>query len=245
MSNVSDFIKQLETIGDNDLIYIEVPSQKFKKHKFRAISVKQHKDLIKAAISGFIGNVKASVIYNKIVVDNCIDEIDFKAYERQHILTQLRKNSVGSKVTIEDKEYDLNDLPEFTYTPLPPTEYSYKNIRVLVDEPSLKKDTYFTEKSLIEIGRIPSDDNQVSAAMPILLTHEIIKYISSIQIDDTIISFEEITLYDKKSIVDNLPLKLNNILTDHITSTKEVVLQLFQFEDGVSLPFDPNFLTSE
>lgn len=245
MSNVSDFIKQLEAVNESNLISISVPSHNFKKYKFRALSVKQHKDLLKAAMSGFEGNLKAAIIYNNIVKDNCLEDIEFKMYDKQFILTQLRKATIGNIVTIDDKKYDIDDLPEFKYQIEPPKNFTYKNIIINTCDPSLSDDTHYMEKCLQEISKMPNGDAKIAASMPILITYEIVKYIDTVQIDEVALPFNSITLHDRKNIVDNLPLKLNNMIIDYITQIKESVTNQFVFSDDVSLPFDPSFLTSE
>lgn len=245
MSNVSDFIKQLEAVNESNLIAISVPSHNFKKYKFKALSVKQHKDLLKAAMSGFEGNLKAAIIYNNIVKDNCSENIEFKMYDKQYILTQLRKSTIGATVTIDGKAYNIDDLPEFKYQVETPKEFTYKDIVVQTCDPSLSDDTHYMEKCLQEISKMPNGDAKVAASMPLLLTYEIVKYIDTVQVGDTVLNFDSITLPDRKNIVDNLPLKLNNMIIDYITQIKEAVTDQFVFSDNVSLPFDPSFLTSE
>jgi hypothetical protein len=245
MSNVSDFIKQLEAVNESNLVSISVPSHNFKKYKFRALSVKQHKDLLKAAMSGFEGNLKAAIIYNNIIKDNCSENIEFKMYDKQYILTQLRKSTIGATVVIDDKNYNINDLPEFKYQVEPPREFTYKNITVQTCDPSLDDDTHYMEKCFQEISKMPNSDAKIAASMPVLITYEIVKYIDTVQVEEVVLPFSSITLHDRKNIIDNLPLKLNNMITDYITQIKEAVTNQFVFSDNVSLPFDPSFLTSE
>ncbi len=71
------------------------------------------------------------------------------------------------------------------------------------------------------------------------------KFIQSIQIEGNIIDFTAQGTYDKKNIIDNLPLKLNNILLEFIAEYKEYEQDLFTFSDGVKLNIDVNFLTNE
>ena len=115
MSNIKDFLSQLDTINTDDSIDILVPSIN-KKVKFKSLSVKQHKEVIKTILEGIEGGVRSSGVLNNFVVDNCITEgIDFKLYDRNYILVQLRKNSIGENVTINKQSYNLTALPEFKF----------------------------------------------------------------------------------------------------------------------------------
>jgi hypothetical protein len=85
MSDIKQFIQQLETINDGEIIDIIIPSTK-KKAKFRAFSVKQHKEIIKTVMEGFDGSIKSPVTLNNIIKENSVDKtLEFKLYDRNYI----------------------------------------------------------------------------------------------------------------------------------------------------------------
>ena len=71
------------------------------------------------------------------------------------------------------------------------------------------------------------------------------KFIQTIQIDNNVINLCEQGTYDRKNIIENLPLKLNNIILDFISKYKEQEQELFTFSDGTKLNIDASFITSE
>ena len=71
------------------------------------------------------------------------------------------------------------------------------------------------------------------------------KFIQTVQIEDNIINFNELGTYDKKNIIENLPLKLNNDILEYITAYKEYEQELFTYSDGAKLNIDVSFLASE
>jgi hypothetical protein len=245
VSDIKQFIQQLETITDGEVVDIFIPSVK-KKGKFRALTVKQHKDIIKTVMEGFDGSIKTPITFNNILKENAIDKgLELKLYDRNHILVELRKATIGESVKIGDTTYDLKELPKFNFEFEGEPNIEYKNISVEMEIPSLEKDTQITEKSMFEFGKISSEEKKVKDSVNILLTFEIIKFIKQVKIGELVLSFDKLSLHEKKSIVDAFPLKLNNNIIDFISKYKEYEQSLLTFGDGTKLTIDASFLTSE
>lgn len=245
MSDIKQFIQQLETINDGEVVEVAVPSMK-RKGKFRALTVKQHKDIIKTVMEGFDGSIKTPVTFNNILKENSIEKnADLKLYDRNHILVELRKATIGETVKIGDNTYNLNDLPKFIFDFDVTSQITYKNIAVDLEIPNLEKDTQITEKSMLEFSKLSTEEKKVKDSINILLTFEIIKFVKQVKIGELVLAFDKLTLHEKKSIVDALPLKLNNNIVDYISKYKEYEQSLLTFADGTKLTIDASFLTSE
>ena len=74
---------------------------------------------------------------------------------------------------------------------------------------------------------------------------QIIKFVKQVKIGELVLSFDKLSLHEKKSIVDTLPLRLNNDIVDYISKYKEYEQSLLTFADGTRLTIDASFLTSE
>ena len=245
MSDIKQFIQQLETINEGEVIDVIVPSTK-KKSKFRAFTVKQHKEIIKTVMEGFDGSIKSPVTLNNIIRENSLDKaLELKLYDRNHILVELRKSTVGENVKIGDTTFSLNELPKFVFEHDGDPVIEYKNITATLEIPSLEKDTQITEKSVFEFSKLSTEDKKVKDSVNILLTFEIIKFIKQIKIGELLLDFDKLSLHEKKSIVDALPLKLSNSIIDYISKYKEYEQSLLTFADGTKLTIDASFLTSE
>jgi hypothetical protein len=245
VSDIKQFIQQLETINDGEVIDITIPSLK-KKGRFRALTVKQHKDIIKTVMEGFDGSIKTPVTFNNILKENSIDKnIDLKLYDRNHILVELRKATIGNKVKIGDTTFLLSELPKFNFEYDVEPLIDYKNIAVELEIPNLEKDTHITEKSMFEFSKLSTEEKKVKDSINILLTFEIIKFVKQVKIGELVLSFDKLSLHEKKSIVDTLPLRLNNDIVDYISKYKEYEQSLLTFADGTRLTIDASFLTSE
>jgi len=244
MSNVKSFLDELKQFNDNEFVDAYVPSIN-KKLPFKAFSVKQQRDVIKTILEGVEGTVLSTKIFNDIVKDNSTESIAFKHYDRNKILVDIRRQINGDKVTINNTDYSLDSLPTFKFKYTEEQEFEYKGIKVKVKIPTLDEDSKVTEKSILEISKLAADDKKVGGSIGILLVYELIKFIQTIQIEDSVVNFSEQGIYDRKNIVENLPLKLNNILLEFIAKYKEYEQEFYTFGDGTKLNIDAGFLAGE
>lgn len=245
MSDIKTFLEDLKQLNDKDCFDINVPSIN-KKISFKSFSVKQHKDMIKTVLNGVEGSILINKVLNDIIKANSnIKDIEFKHYDRNKILVEMRRHTIGDKVVINNTDYSLTDLPTFKFDFTEEKEFKYSGITVKMKIPTLDIDSKVTEKSIVEISKFSSDEKKVGDSINALLVYELMKFIQSIQIEDNIIDFTTQGTYDKKNIIDNLPLKLNNILLEFIADYKEYEQDLFTFGDGIKLNIDVNFLTNE
>jgi len=244
MSDIKSFIEELKQLNESDCFNVYVPSKE-KKVKFKAFSVKQHKDLVKSLLDGVEGTVSMYKVFNDIIFENSTEDIDFTLYDRNKILVDLRKQCISNTIKIEDKEYSLDSLPEYKIDFELTKKFSYKGITINASIPSLKEDSKITEKSIVEFNKVGLDDKKVGSSLNILLVYELMKFINTIEIEDTIITLDKVGTYDRKNIIDNLPLKLNNDILEYIAQYKEYDQSLFTFSDGVKLTIDASFLSTE
>ena len=244
MSNIKSFLDELKELNEKEYVDVYVPSIK-KTLPFKPFSVKQQRDIIKTILSGIEGVVSTTIIFNNIIKDNSSQAIDFKYYDRNKILVDIRRQSVGNTITINNNSYELDTLPVYSFSPKEEETFKYNGITVTVRIPTLEEDTKITEKSVTEIIKLAGDEKKNGNSINILLVYELMKFIQTIQIDNNVINLCEQGTYDRKNIIENLPLKLNNIILDFISKYKEQEQELFTFSDGTKLNIDASFITSE
>lgn len=244
MSNIKSFIDELKQLNEKESIDAYVPSLK-KTASFKVLSVKQHRDIIKTVVDGVEGSVLISKVFNDIIKENSLKEINFKLYDRNKILVDMRKEVLGSKVNVNNTSYSLDSLPEYAFKPEETKEFEYNGIKVVAEVPTLEVDSKITEKSVVEISKFSAEDNKVGNSINVLLVYELIKFIKTIELQDSVLEFSELNTYDKKTIVENLPIKLNNMVLDFIAKYKEQEQEFYTFSDGTKLSIDAGFLTGE
>jgi hypothetical protein len=244
MSDIKELLEELKTINDKDIFDVFVPSLN-KKVPFRSFSVKQHKDIIKTALDGISGSVLVNKVFNDIIKENSTKEYAFSVYDRNKILIDLRQQSISDNFKYEDKDYKLSELPEYSFEFTTSETFSYKGITINVEMPSLDVDSTITEKCAIEINKLTSEEKKINTSINLLLIYELIKFIKTIKTGTGEINFSDLNIYERRNIVEALPLRLNNEVLDYITRYKQYEQELLTFSDGTKLIIDASFLTGE
>ena len=242
-NTLDDFIKNLDELNKKNTVKIFVPSAG-KELGFNLFSVTQHKELLKSIFEGYSGIIRSSIIYNDIINTNCHDDHNFTLADRSFILTQLRKESISSTYTVDNTEYDLNDLPEPEFNFTPTQDIEYKGIKVTVTIPSLERDDVISKKLVTEINNIP-EDKQDDETLTTVLTYEIIKFIEKISIDDNTFTFTDNNLFESKQIINSLPIKLNNKIIEAISDFRVEDEKSLTFNDGIVVEIDASFLSDD
>jgi hypothetical protein len=244
MSDIKSFIDELKQLNEKDCFAVHIPSLN-KSIRFKAFSVKQHKDVVKSLLDGVEGGISMYKVFSDIILENSSESVDFTLYDRNKILVDLRKQSISPLIKVNDAEYNLNSLPEFIFDFELTKKFKYKNITITAAIPSLEEDLKVTEKSILEFNKSSVDDKKIGNSLNILLTYELIKFIDAVEIDDSLLKMNQLGIYDRKNIIENLPLKLNNDILEYIARYKEYEQGLFTFPDGTKLSIDASFLSAE
>lgn len=242
MSEISNILKELQSVEDDSVIDVFVPSVN-RLVKFKPLSVKQHHEILKCSIDGVLGSIKLSTIFNKIIIDNSLESIDFTVYDTEWILLKLRMANVGEHITIKEQIYNLNDLTRnnksFNYK----EEISYKDIIVQLSVPKIKQDIEISEACYKDFSKGKIEDRLVSETVSSMLSYEVIKFINSVTVNSLTVNFDSITTVDKRKILENLPLPINNMITNYITKYRDHEQVSYTFQDSTSLSIDGDFLT--
>ena len=244
-SDVRSVLGSLKELNNSNTISINVPSLD-KKVSFKHASVSQHKDLLRSAFDGVDGVINRVNILNDIITVNCNKDVNFLITDKNAILLELRKASVGSKVKIENVEYDLNDLPTFNQSDIKlKSTVTEDGIKVKLNVPTLSTDTGINKKLGAELAKITDQQEKLKQSIDIVVTYETSKYIDSVQIGEDVISFSEVSSYERKELVNNLPIKLSNKILKYIGDIKAVTDRAITFEGEVMLEFDAGFLSAD
>jgi hypothetical protein len=245
MSTVNVLLDKLTKIKSEDTISIKLPSTG-KDFSFNSISVKQQKNLLKHAMDGGGGIVPAFKEMNSIIFDNIVDKTaEISVVDKYPILIALRKKSLGNNIKIEDKPYDLTELPSFVKLPksLTAATVDCMGIKVSLSLPSLQKDTEYLNKVISEVKK--AGDDKAKETVAVMYTYEIVKFIESITFSEGTINFSDITIQDRKAVVENLPVELNQQILNFINKVREFENAFITFSDNVVVPINTLFLTGE
>jgi len=245
MSVVNSFIDKLNKLKTEDTVTLKLTSCD-KEVQFTRLDVKQQKKLLKHAMDGANGIASCLKELNTIIFDNIVDKTtNLSSIDKYPILISLRKKSLGDKINIEGNTYSLEQLP--TYMKLPKSltlaEVEEHGITVCLELPSLKADTEYLTKIIQEVSKVK--ENQAVETIAVMYTYEIIKFISKIRFSEGEIDFNLIPINERKTIVDNLPVTLNQQILNFINTVREFENNFITFSDGVVVPINTLFLTGE
>ena len=269
-SNYKNLLKELDRVNTENTVTVYVPSIK-KSTKFKALTVKQQKDLIKSASDPTLMNMLFNIVTNNIIKDNSLDNIDFKLHDKAPILIALRAHTVSSTYTASPvsgesdntMEVDLlkhlklikgikfdNTTSKFTL--------SVDNIVVECESPSLQLDTDITRDCLKRISDKSTDVGDITQFKVIetvgdMYAYELVKYIDNIVInpeddDRQIIDFADLNTIQKVTVFEALPMTLSQKFINSVTSYKEYETSVTVIEAGeseYSITLDPGFFSTE
>lgn len=228
--NVNDIINLLDEVRESSSY--EVITSKKNKIKFLPMSAEDQKNLIKVMVDSPLYNSKFAVkiydILGKTYVgeDKFID-LDLSILDRDIILIKCRAENSGDEYEIplekEDKKpkVSLNKhLQSLKFKELEDSNVVDGDISVVINYPTIKKD-YELEKYLEKLIDVTmSKDNATASEIKGLISHlfivNVIKYIKTVTIRDSVIAYDGLTTSDKLKITANLSSLLIQKITKEI-----------------------------
>lgn len=260
-------LKELDRVNTENTVSVYVPSLK-KAVKFKAITVKQQKEIIKSAADPTLMNLSFNVIVNDIIKTNCLEQgLDFKLHDKPSILIALRAHTVSKtyKIDTDDGEVEV-DLVKHLRSVKGETvpkehtkfELSVDNITLECSPPSLTVDTTVSRDALRGLTNKGVDIDDITQFKIIetvgeMYTYELIKYIDNISIlpegEDVpeVIEFTDINTIQKLNIIEALPMTLCTQFIEHISEYKKFEAKiLVPVENSTaSISIDPAFFATE
>ena len=244
-SNAKSFLTKLKDLNDANTVKVKIPSTG-KNAEFKLANVSQQKDLIRTAFDGVDGVITRTAAANKIITDNAIDDIEFLIIDKPAIFVALRKESIGSKIDVDGKEYDLDNITPIKKSDVELTKsVDLDGITVELKVPTLAVDSEVTEKLAKEFAKFTTAEDKIKQSVDVVVAYEAAKYIDSVTVGEDTISFEDISVYERKDIVNNLTLALNNQIVDYIGSIKEATDKAMTVAEEVVVEIDASFLSSD
>jgi len=248
-SNISDVLKQLETISIESGIDVFIPSLQ-KTVKLKALNLKQQKGLLTSSIDESLTKLSFNSYFYNIIKDNILDTLDINqllTIDRSIIALNLRAKALESTVLIQDKTIDLNkvvdNVPNVQIRNYPLESVIIdKNITVKVKAPSLGVDN---DLNSFALGK-KNQDSDFKAVIGELFVYELTKFITDININagetPTVISFASTKVADRIAIVEKLPSSVVNKVLDFIKNYRNLET-LYLKVDDVTIDIDGSFFT--
>lgn len=244
--NASDIINKLNKINEENSVEIFVPSIG-RKVKFKPLNIKQQKDLIKTTMDGAASGASFSQVIGCIITANAEENISFKIYDRYAIIVGLRGSTIDS-YNYQGKDIKISKVLEQNIKKFQQktveVEYviDYNTLKIVLEIPSIERDMQVNEQFIKDTKHQPKGKDYGSI-LGELYIYEIIKFIKSLQIDesDTYL-FESLSLKDCISIVESLPVSVNGQIIDYIQKAREIENIFIELENGL-MEINTSFFT--
>jgi hypothetical protein len=228
---VSDLLGKLDALNNNNLVEVYVPSQS-ETVKFKQLSVKQQKDLIKTGLDGALAGATINNVFNDIIENNALEEYSFNIFDKAPIITALRVHAFGGEYTEGDVKLDLSMLTEkqLVLTAATTGVVAYQDVvTIKLQVPSLKLDTHVNNAI---ITKLKSNQNvEVGEAVGSLYVHEIVKFVSSVTVAGDVVDFAKSSVKDCMQVVESLPAKLLTEIVDFIQQFRDKETEFLTIND--------------
>jgi hypothetical protein len=247
--SVTSILSKLNQINESNLISVYVPSAK-KEMKFKPISVRQQKDLIKSGLDGILSGIIISNVINQVITDNSVEKYDFLVVDKIPVILSLRKQSFGSEfVSKQDQNetrYDLDLIlsKDLAYTNIGKTKLSLDNVDITVtlDVLTLEEDTKINNFQLDKLKKGKEED--ISETVGSLFIYEILKFITKLEVNKEEVDMKAYSIKDRLSVVENIPAELNNKILEYIQGFRKEEMDYITV-DGNTLSIDARLFSKE
>ena len=208
--STASIIDKLKEIRDSNLIDVYVPSLG-SYVKFKQLSVKQQKDLIKTGLEGALSGIYLDNVINNIIIDNNTSSNKLLVTDKISIIFALRVSSLGTSYRTDNSTINLTPImdKQLIFNLQESKELTFNNlIQVNLNVPTIEKDILTNNSQLTELTG--NKELKISDAIGSLYVYEVVKFISSVKIDGDLLSFDSIQPKDMVRIVESLPATLNS-----------------------------------
>ncbi len=183
------------------------------------LSFKQQKGLISTVADGTVGALKFTRNLNNLIIEKTGRE-DLKVTDRLSIILELRRNSLGNLIKIEDVSVEIDGCVGRSIRDEP-----YKgtiitsDFIVEVDIPTLKQENEIIS-TVIQLLK-KDGESDIGQNISNIYTYELVKYVKSIKFSEHELVFSELPIKDRLKIVENLPVTINKKIGDYIQKLKK------------------------
>ena len=239
--DIDGLIKHLEQANESNLISIKIPSSDIDCN-FKQLTVKQQSTLITSVITqetdsnAFSYNRSASTI----ISDNNVDGIEISLADRGPVLAQLRVDTLGPEIVIEDTTWDISSR-EYEYTEQEREKITnthtctVSGMSVQYTTPSLTLDVAMNAEA--ESRWVEEEAADIISE---LFKLELAKFITTVTVEDQqlVINLRELNVDDQLRVCDALPVKITKEVMAYIQDIKLLEGQLMMIDTDTFIPTD-------
>jgi hypothetical protein len=232
--NVSSFLTKLDKLNDKT-IDVFVPSLN-KKVPTKPLNLKQQKDLISSMLDGIRGTLDFSRTLNKIITDNT-GLTDLKVYDKLPFIVSLRKHALGNRAGSIELQKVIDNIKNISFDVKDTATVKKDGVQLILRVPTLRQESILLSKCDQEIDQ---DQELAKDGVGKLYIYEIIKYVDSLQIEDSVLEMDDIRIHERVKIVEKLPLSMYSKISDFIEKVNKYNSDILTVDD-VEINIDAEF----
>jgi hypothetical protein len=219
-NNVSDILKQLDSLNESTSVAVFIPSLK-KNVRFKNLNLRQQKELLKSSIDDNITKLAFTTKFYDIIKENAVDPIDVNSlyiFDRTAIALVLRANGLdsfynadGFKINLQDLILQNQNIDTETY--IKPLVFELENLTVTLEVPKLFTDRIINNATINKLKGL--SDKDVKTLIGELFVYEIIKFVHSFNFKNedgsvTTTVLTDLSIDDRVTVVEKLPSTIIN-----------------------------------
>lgn len=232
MSNLNTFLEKIRDLKSDKLEGIAI--SKSEVINLEPLNLKQQKNIISSSFGGVKNNILFLKAINEILIESSGDN-SLLICDRAPLLVALRINSIGDKYNNLDLNQIIDNYKNYKINYKLEDKITYKSMSAELNIPSLNQENAFINRmeSLLKEG-----DNS-SFNLGIMYSHELAKFIAKVSIDDIKLDLSQLSIPDRVSVVEKLPLSLTKLVLKFIEAYKIEENKLLRVgERGLSINVD-------
>lgn len=216
-NNVKNFLESIQ----------ELKNTKFKVNRITSgekvdcipLSFKQQKNIISTFTEGTVGVLKFQKMLNDIIMENT-ESNDWLVVDKVSVILKLRMESLGNNVKTQEGELDITNIKIADKVTIPLQTTIKGTVTVELDTPTLVEENKVINYAIDILKK--DGEKDVGKNLTNLFTFEIVKFVKSVQFGGKILEFADLSIKDRISIIENLPLTINQEIAKFIDKIKEI-----------------------
>jgi hypothetical protein len=187
-------------------------------------------------LDGIRGTLDFSKTLNKIITDNT-GLTDLKVYDKLPFIVSLRKHALGNKAGSIELQKVIDNIKNISFDIKDTTTVKKDGVQLVLRVPTLRQESILLSKCDQEIDQ---DQELAKDGVGKLYIYEIIKYVDSLQIEDSVLEMDDIRIHERVKIVEKLPLSMYSKISDFIEKVNKYNSDILTVDD-VEVNIDAEF----
>jgi hypothetical protein len=233
-NNVKNFLDSIQDLKNTKFKVNRVTSGE--KFDCVPLSFKQQKNIISTFTEGTVGVLKFQKMLNDIIMENT-ETNDWLVVDKVPVILKLRRESLGDFVKTSEGEIDISNIKILDKIDTPLNGTIKGVVTVELDTPTLVEENKVINYAIDVLKK--DGEKDMGKNLTNLFTFEIAKFVKSVKFGDKSLDFSELSIKDRISVIENLPLSINQDIAKFIDKIKEIDrIQTKVVVDGEEKSFD-------